>query len=245
MRAELAAGHRLVGTFVKLANADVVEMAADAGFDFVVVDLEHSTLTEADAIGLVRHADVCGIPALVRVPAVEPALIARLLENGAVGIQLSMLRTAEQARRLVAATRFAPSGERSVSLANRVAGFGAASLRAFLRSEAEAPPMLVGQIETAIAEPWPDVLHGLDVAFVGTTDLSVSLGLPSSGELSAQVELVASAARAAGAAFGGWSASVDAASAQGLAGAGYLIVGSDLQILAAGLRAAMTSERGN
>ncbi|MEV8511544.1 aldolase/citrate lyase family protein [Dactylosporangium sp. NPDC051484] len=245
MRAELAAGHRLVGTFVKLANADVVEMAAYAGFDFVVVDLEHSTLGEADAIGLVRHAEVCGIPALVRVPAVEPALIARLLENGAAGIQLSMLRTAEQARRLVAATRFAPSGERSVSLANRVAGFGATSLRDFLQSEAEAPPMLVGQIETAIAEPWPDVLHGLDVAFVGTTDLSVSLGLPSSDELSAQVERVASAARAAGAAFGGWSASVDAASAQGLAGAGYLIVGSDLQILAAGLRAARSPGHGN
>ncbi|GAA0713040.1 hypothetical protein Drose_15560 [Dactylosporangium roseum] len=245
LRSELTAGRRLVGTFVKLANADIVEMAAAAGFQFVVVDLEHSTLTEVDALGLVRHADAGGVPALVRVPAVDPPLIARLLENGAVGIQLSMLRTAEQARRLMAATHFAPSGERSVSLANRVAGFGATSLRDFLQLEAEAPPLLVGQIETGIAEPWPDVLHGLDVAFVGTTDLSVNLGLPSIGELSAAVERVRLAAEAAGVAFGGWSASLSAAPAQGLAEAGYLVVGSDLQILAAGLRAALSPEGGN
>jgi 4-hydroxy-2-oxoheptanedioate aldolase len=69
LRERLAAGHRLVGTFVKLGTPDVLELVAAAGFDLAVVDLEHSTLTEADAIALVRHADVCGLAALVRVPA--------------------------------------------------------------------------------------------------------------------------------------------------------------------------------
>lgn len=239
LRAELAAGRQVVGTFVKLPTPDAVELAAVAGCDFVVVDLEHSTLTEADAIGLVRHADVYGLAALVRVPHVDAALIARLLENGAAGVQLSMLQTAAQAAELLAATRFAPVGARSVSLANRVAGFGATPLADFLAAEAQDPPLLVGQIETRVAEPWPGVVADLDVVFIGTTDLSVSLGLPPAPELTAVVDEVRAAATAAGAAFGGWAATRSAAAGLGLGAAGYLVVGSDLQILASGLRAAL------
>lgn len=237
LRARLADG-RAVGTFVKLAVPDVVEIVAAAGFDFAVVDLEHSTLGEADAIALVRHADLCGLAALVRVPSVDAPLINRLLENGAAGIQLSMLRTAAQAAALREAARFAPTGARSVSLANRAAGLSARPLREVLAAEEQDPPLLVGQIETAITEPWEGVLAGLDVAFVGTTDLAVSLGLPAPAELAAAVEQVEQAATSAGVAFGGWSATVSAAEDQGLASARYLMVGSDLQVLAAGLRAA-------
>lgn len=239
LRADLIAGRRRVGTFVKLASPDTLELAAAAGFGFVVVDLEHSTLSESDAIALVRHADVCGIAALVRVPAVDAPLVARLLENGAAGVQLSMLRTAEQVRALRDAARFAPAGARSVSMANRVAGFGPGGLDAFLEAEADDPPVLVGQIETRVDEPWPDVLAGLDVAFVGSTDLGVSLGYRSGDErLAAAVAAVADGARATGVSFGGWASTAHAADGLGLTDATYLIVGSDLQILAAGLRAA-------
>jgi 4-hydroxy-2-oxoheptanedioate aldolase len=234
-----------VGTFVKLATPDSVELAALAGLDFVVVDLEHSTLGEGEAIALVRHADAIGIPALVRLPSVDPPAIARLLENGAAGIQLSMLRTAEQNRALRAAARFPPEGERSVSLANRVAGFGASGLAGLLGAEAASPPLLVGQIETGLHEPLPEVLGGLDVAFVGSTDLAVSLGRrPGDEVLRTAIAAIGAAATAVGAAFGGWSPISAAAAEHGLAGAGYLIVGSDLQMLAAGLRAAATPEKG-
>lgn len=243
LRAELVAGRRRVGTFIKLASPDVMELTVAAGFDFVVVDLEHSTLSETEAIALVRHADAVNLAALVRVPSVDPPLIARLLENGAVGIQLSMLRTAAQVRALRAAACFAPDGERSVSLANRVAGFGAFPLGGFLQAETDAPPILVGQIETAISEPWADVLDGLDVAFVGSTDLAVSLGYPTGDQrLSVAVRAVRDAATVIDVAFGGWAATGSAAAGLGLADAGYLIVGSDLQILAAGLRAAREQE---
>ena len=85
------------------------------------MDLEHSTLNGTEAIDLVRHADAIGLPALVRLALVDVPAVARLLENGAAGIQLSMLRTARQVHELRAAARFAPEGERSLSLANRVA----------------------------------------------------------------------------------------------------------------------------
>lgn len=238
----LARKGRLLGTFVKLAAPDVVELASAADLDFVVADLEHSTLSEGEAIGLIRHGSVCGIPVLVRVPAVDPGLICRLLENGAAGIQLSTLRSVEQARQLHAASRFAPSGARSVSLANRAAGFGAIPLAEFLAAEEADPPFLVGQIETPVAEPLAEVVAGLDVAFVGTTDLAVSLGMPGAEELAAAVDGVRAAAGAAGVAFGGWSADATTLGALGLGTASYVVVGSDLQLLAQGLRAVVPKE---
>ncbi|AMW14426.1 hypothetical protein A4E84_36000 [Streptomyces qaidamensis] len=243
LRAALTAEEPAVGTFVKLASPDVVELAAAAGFAFVVVDLEHSTLTERDAVDLVRHADVCGLPALVRVPEVDAAAVNRLLEAGAAGIQLSMLTRVAQADALVAATRFAPSGRRSVSLANRAARFGATPLAGFLRREQDDPPVLVGQIETASTDPLPDLLAALDVCFVGSTDLAVDLGLSADpAELRGAVDRVRDAARSAAVAFGGWAPARGAAKDLGLADADYLVVGSDLQMLAAGLRAAVREE---
>lgn len=238
LRAALTAGRPAVGTFVKLASPDVVELAAEAGFGFVVVDLEHSTLTERNAVDLVRHAHVCGLPALVRVPEVDSAAINRLLEAGAAGIQLSMLTGLAQAEALVAATRFAPTGRRSVSLAHRAARFGAVPLAELLRAERDDPPVLVGQIETARTDPLPELVAALDVCFVGSTDLAVDLGLPDPAVLRAAVDRVRDAARSTAVAFGGWAPTRGAATELGLDDAGYLVVGSDLQMLATALRRA-------
>ena len=233
LRAALAQGRRVVGTFVKLPTVDAVELARAAGFDFVVVDLEHSALSESEAITLVRHASVLGLPATVRLPRVDAATINRLLENGAAGIQLSMLRTTAQRDELLSATRYAPGGTRSISLAHHSAGFGAEGLAAYLQGEADDPPILIGQIETASTDPFEALLPGLDVCFVGTTDLTVDLG---DAPVAAAVARIADSAKGAGVAFGGWAPSVPAAADLGLADATYLVVGSDLQILAAGLR---------
>jgi len=233
----LPVGTPLLGTFIKMPVLDVLELCQDAGFDFVVVDLEHSGLSEAEALALVRHAEALGLPALVRIPAVDAGLVNRLLEHGAVGIQLSMLQSRAQTAALIAATRFAPAGARSVSLANRVAGHGRTSLAELLAAEQDQPPLLIGQIESLLAEPLPEVLAGLDVAFVGITDLAVSLGMPSAEAVLADaVTDVRRAAEAAGVAFGGWVSTLSAAPAAGLAAAGYLVTGSDLQVLATGLQ---------
>ena len=222
---------------MKLPLPDVLELCQAAGFDFVVVDLEHSTLTEAEAIALVRHADLLGLPALVRIPTVDVALINRLLENGAVGVQLSTLQTVAQNLALRSATRFAPAGTRSVSLVNRVAGYGTKDLTDFLDAERDSPPLLVGQIESPMAEPLAEVIAGLDVAFVGSTDLAVSLGFRlGDAALVRTVEGIRRATAEAGAAFGGWAPSPAVAHDAGLSTASYLVTGSDLQILGAGLR---------
>jgi 2-keto-3-deoxy-L-rhamnonate aldolase RhmA len=216
---------RLVGTFIKLPATESVEIAAQAGFDFVIVDLEHSQLSDADGLRLVRHAFTMGFPAVARVPECDRGQVNRLLEAGASGIQLSTVTSAGQVRELVAATRYAPGGERSVSLAHPVAGYGATSLRDAVKAE---PPLLVGQIETAeTADPLDKILAaGLDVVFIGTTDLTVAFGFDQA-RVGARVQQIAAAAEAAGVTLGTFAATAAAARPD----ARYLALASDLSLL--------------
>jgi 4-hydroxy-2-oxoheptanedioate aldolase len=198
--------NRRKGLFVKLAATEVVDVAARSGLDFVVVDLEHSQLSEADGLRLIRHAAAVGLPALVRVPELDRGAVNRLLEAGARGIQLSTVRSIAQVEALRAATRYAPEGHRSVSLAHPGADYGDAPLADYLKAQELSPPELVIQIETAETDdPLPELLAaGADVAFVGTTDLSVDLGLDP-GRLRERIEAIATAADAAGIELGGFA----------------------------------------
>lgn len=186
------------GIFIKLAAPEAVDLVAAAGFDFAVVDLEHSQISEAEALRLVRHAHAMGLRALVRVPVVDRGLINRLLEAGATGLQLSTVRTVAQVIALREAAHYAPEGSRSISLAHPIAGYGATALVEYLAEHRAAPPLLVGQIETASTDdPLEDILAaGLDVAFIGTTDLTVDLGLDAERTQTRIAEIAATAERA-------------------------------------------------
>jgi 4-hydroxy-2-oxoheptanedioate aldolase len=198
--------NRRRGLFVKLCATEVLDIAARSGLDFVVVDLEHSQLSEADGLRLTRHAAASGLPALVRLPELDRGAVNRLLEAGARGIQLSTVRSAAQVRALRDATRYAPHGTRSVSLAHPGAAYGEIPLADYLKAQAAAPPELVVQIETDTTDdPLDEILAaGADVAFVGTTDLSVDLGLDPA-RLRERVEAIAAAAEAAGVELGGFN----------------------------------------
>lgn len=194
------------GLFVKLAATEVLDITARSGVDFVVVDLEHSQLSEAEGLRLVRHAAAIGLPALVRIPELDRGAVNRLLEAGARGVQLSTVRSVAQVRALRAATRYAPEGDRSVSLAHPVAAYGEVPLPDYLEAQRLSSPELVIQIETATTDdPLPELLAaGADVAFVGTTDLSVDLGLDAA-RVRERVEAIASAAEGAGVELGGFA----------------------------------------
>jgi 4-hydroxy-2-oxoheptanedioate aldolase len=198
--------NRRKGLFVKLGATEVLDIAARSGLDFVVVDLEHSQLSEGDGLRLTRHAAALGLPALVRLPEIDRGAVNRLLEAGASGIQLSTVRSIAQVEALRAATRYAPEGDRSVSLAHPGAGYGDAPLADYLKAQQASPPELVIQIETAETDdPLAELLAaGADVAFVGTTDLSVDLGLDAA-RLRERVEAIAAAADAAGIELGGFA----------------------------------------
>jgi 4-hydroxy-2-oxoheptanedioate aldolase len=218
--------NRRRGLFVKLATTEVIDLLVAAGFDFAVVDLEHSQLSEGDARALIRHARALGFPALVRLPELDRGTVNRLLEAGATGIQLSMVRSAAEVRALRDATRYPPKGSRSISLTHLEAGYGAVSLEAYLRSAESRPPLVVAQIETAHTDdPLDEVLAaGADVALLGLTDLSVDLGLDHS-RVRARVDEVAAAAERAGVALGAFGLDDPRVV--------YQVVSSDLSLLRA------------
>jgi 4-hydroxy-2-oxoheptanedioate aldolase len=198
-------GNRVRGALVKLPATEVIDVLAAAGLDFALVDLEHSQLGETDAFRLVRHAHALRFPALVRIPELDRGLVNRLLEAGAAGIQLSTVRSAAQVEGLRAACRYAPEGNRSVSLAHAVAGYGATSLAEYLAAQRNGP-LVVAQVETRETDDPLDELVAArpDVVFVGVVDLTVELGLD--GErLRARVEEIAVAAERVGVALGGYA----------------------------------------
>jgi 4-hydroxy-2-oxoheptanedioate aldolase len=225
LRERLVSG-RIVGTFVKLPATEAIDIAADAGFDFVIVDLEHSQLSDDAASRLVRHASVAGFPAVVRIPDCDRGAINRLLEAGADGVQLSSVHSVHEVRDLVAATRYPPHGERSISLAHAAAGYGRVPLR---EAVAAAPPLLVGQFETAQTEdPLERIMAaGLDVAFVGITDLTVNMAFDQT-RVETRIQEVKDAAIAAGVSIGMF---LPAGASDVSADFRYLALSSDLAML--------------
>ena len=246
LRGRLRTGAPIVGTFVKLAALETIDIASSAGLDLVIVDGEHAQLDQSECLALVRHAAALGLPAIVRIPAVDAGYVNRLLEAGAAGIQLSSLRARSDRDALVAATRYPPEGTRSVSLAHPAADYGAVPLGAYLE-RSRGGPLLVGQIETATTlDPLDDLLPGLDVAFIGTTDLSVDLGRPGmldDERVRARVTQIAAAAQHASVALGAWVASAEALAALSGLRPRYVIVGSDLQLLRAGIASTLAATR--
>jgi 4-hydroxy-2-oxoheptanedioate aldolase len=224
------------GLFVKLPSSQVVEIAASAGFDFCVIDLEHSQLTESDAIDLASHAAAIGLPSLVRIPEVDRGVVNRLLEAGAIGIQLSTVRRAAQVTDLRAATRYAPEGERSISLSHRRADYGGDSMAEYLEAERRTPPLVVAQIETATTDdPLDEILAaGPDVAFIGTADLRADVGLDA-GAYEERVREIIDEVEAAGVVLGAFGLDDPRVT--------YRLISSDLAVLRSGAAGSLGEAR--
>ena len=216
--------NRARGVFVKLSSTEVIDLAAAAGFQFAVVDLEHSQLSEGDARALVRHGRASKFPALVRIPEPDRGLVNRLLEAGAAGIQLSTVRSAADVHELRSQMSYAPDGARSISLAHPQAGYGASSLADYLAAQRAERPLLVAQIETAQTDDALDAIAAAapDVIFIGTTDLAVDLGLDDE-RVRARVDEIVAAARSAGVPLGAFGLDDERFT--------YQILASDLSLL--------------
>lgn len=225
-----------LGLFVKLPSTQAIEIARSAGFDFCLVDLEHSQLGEADAIRLLSHAAAMEFPALARVAGLDRGLVNRLLEAGAVGIQRSTVRRAAQVRELRQATRYAPAGTRSLSLAHSRADYGGRSMADYLAAEEAEPPLVVAQIETAETDdPLAEILAAEpDFVFIGTADLRADVGLDDQA-LATRIAEIADAAEAAGVPLGAIGVEDPRVT--------YNVLGADLSLLQATMTATVQRAR--
>lgn len=188
-----------LGTWVKLPAMESVELVAQAGFDFVVIDLEHSAMSTESAYRQIGVAALAGVSPIVRVPNLDAGLVGRLLDAGAEGIMLPHVDTVGHAQDAVRAMRFPPLGERGVGPTSRAGAWGALPREEYVRF-AQEEVVLIAQIESATAAASADAIAavpGVDALLVGAADLSMSEQLPESDP--AVVALVRRTVRAASA----------------------------------------------
>jgi 2-keto-3-deoxy-L-rhamnonate aldolase RhmA len=167
-----------VGSWITIGHNSIAEIMAKAGFDWLVVDLEHSTINIDTAGELIRTIDLCGISPLVRLTSNDSNQIKRVMDAGAHGVVVPMVNTVKQAQSAVAATRYAPQGTRGVGLA-RAQKYGN-SFKDYLEWQKDGPVVIV-QIEHIEAiEVLEDILtvSGVDGFIIGPYDLSCSMGIP-------------------------------------------------------------------
>lgn len=180
LKERLQAGDVCYGPFLKLAEPGVVEIVASAGFDHVIIDLEHGPLSVETAQNLVRAAELHGIAPLIRVGANEPARILRALDVGAQGVHIPHISTAADARRAVDACFFHPAGSRGVCRYVRAAAYTQrTAAEHFAAANRRTLPVLhiegregVTNLRDILAVP------GIGVVFLGPYDLSQSCGVP-------------------------------------------------------------------
>lgn len=229
-------GGRL-GTWIKLASPESVEIMAYAGFDFVVIDLEHTTLDLGAASTHIATARALGIDPLVRVPDHGLSVIQRVLDAGAAGVLVPHVDTVEQARAVVRATRFPPRGDRGSGGTSRAGRWGLLPRADYLAEQV----LCVVQLESEAAMKNAGeilALDGVAAALVGTADLSMSMGVAAGGdEVERLVTSALEAAAVAGVPIGTASATSDQARAALARGYDYVVVSNDTSILAAGGRA--------
>jgi 4-hydroxy-2-oxoheptanedioate aldolase len=199
----LAAGNRLrdryeaatvLGTFViELPTPRTIRALGLAGFEFVVLDLEHSPFGFDTLPALVAEAQACSLPVLVRVWGHDAGLIGKVLDTGANGVMVPRIARPDQAEAIVAAARYAPRGERGMS--------PLISYSASPRPQAtlDNNTIVVLQIEgRAAVQNSAEIakVEGIDCIFIGPYDLSQSLGKP--GDVHAKEVLAAAETVAAG-----------------------------------------------
>ena len=173
-------GEVVVGTFVTFPSATIVEICGHAGFDFVIIDAEHGPLSPGTCEDLIRAADVTGMTPIVRVTRNDPKVILRYLDIGALGVQIPMVRTAEDARRAVESVKYFPQGQRGMGGA-RASAWGMKGGFGNYIAESNRETMVIIQIETREAvENIDDIVavEGVDAVLIGRLDLSQALEIP-------------------------------------------------------------------
>ncbi|GAA0798446.1 HpcH/HpaI aldolase family protein [Spirilliplanes yamanashiensis] len=178
LRRRLAAGDPLYGTFLGLGAALAAEACAVAGFDWLLVDLEHGGGGEASLLSQLSVAEAHGVPVLVRVESTERIRAGRALDLGVAGVMFPRVESAAQAAEAIRHLRYPPAGDRGVATYNRAYAFG---LHPEGLETANERVIGIVQIESRGAlEVVPEIaaVDGVDVLFVGPRDLSHDLGVP-------------------------------------------------------------------
>jgi 2-dehydro-3-deoxyglucarate aldolase/4-hydroxy-2-oxoheptanedioate aldolase len=170
----------LIGTWVKIPALEPVEILADAGFDFIVIDQEHAPLTFEFAYQATVVAQGAGLSVVVRVPDRSGAHLQRLLDSGVDGILVPRVTSVAEASSEVRQMLFSPGGDRGIRFPSRAGRWGGLPRAEYLRFGDEEVLRGVQLEERAAIEAVEEILDvpGLNGVFLGMGDLQLSSGLP-------------------------------------------------------------------
>jgi len=240
IKSGLMKNQRQMGLWVSMAHATSAEIAGGAGFDFCLIDGEHSPNDIPLILDQVRAVSLGGATPAVRPPVGDPRLIKQVLDLGVQTLVVPMVDTAQQAKAVVAATRYPPEGIRGVGAAMaRASNFGAIT---DIVTSANDQICLLVQCESRAGVANVETIagvDGVDGVFVGPADLAADMGFPgqiTAPEVQETIEKVMRSVRARGKAVGiiafdesqletyiGW-------------GANFVAVGGDVSLLARAIR---------
>lgn len=167
------------GPFSKTSDPAIVETLGHAGFDFIILDMEHGPNSVETVQNLIRAAQLSEMAPIVRIPSDDYEMIGKALDVGAAGVQVPQVSCAQDVRAAIEHAKFAPLGMRGVCRYVRAAGYSSMNKADYFRQANEA--LLIIQIEgQAALDNLDEILNvgDLDVVFVGPYDLSQSLGVP-------------------------------------------------------------------
>jgi 4-hydroxy-2-oxoheptanedioate aldolase len=233
----LAAGKPQIGMWLTLCSPAATEVAAGAGFDWLLIDMEHAPNELPDVAHHLRAAEGGTAEPVVRVPWNEPVVVKRALDTGARSLLFPFVQSAEEARQAVRATRYPPDGIRGVSGVSRATRYGRV---ADYYDRAAGELCVLVQIETRKAVAAIEeiaAVPGVDGLFIGPADLSADLGFKanwSGAEAWGAIIAAGERIQKAGKAAGFLSAREEDCRRVLAAGFGFVAVGTDTGMLARG-----------
>lgn len=181
----LARGDLQLGIWLALNHPGVAEMAAQAGYDWLLIDAEHGPADFGDILAQLRAISGTGAEAVVRVPMGEDWMLKRVLDMGVRTVLVPMVNSAQQARAVSAACRYGPKGTRGMGAAlTRASGYGA---NKSYSAQADEGICLLVQVESRAALDDLEAIattEGVDAVFIGPADLAADMGYP--GNLQAE-----------------------------------------------------------
>jgi 4-hydroxy-2-oxoheptanedioate aldolase len=178
VRRRLAVGEPSIGTWLSLPSPECAEYASHIGFDWLVVDAEHNPIDIRTLAQMFAAMAASGTAPMVRIPWNSAENFKRVLDAGAWGVVVPMVRTREEAELAVASARYYPDGDRSVGGGRFAMSFGTTAEHYFRHANDEV--LVVLQIEHITGvENADDILSvpGVDAVFIGPNDLAASMGL--------------------------------------------------------------------
>lgn len=237
VKEKLQAGKPVIGPIMGFNAPILAEMFAYAGYDFVIFDAEHGPLTEETCENLVRTAEAAGIPAIIRCPQNVPQVILRFADTGAIGLHIPQINNGRDALIAVRSMKYHPMGQRGLA-GVRALGYGAEGSLSEQVKIANQETMVIAHIENMEAVHNLKelvVVEGIDVFFIGPSDLSHSMGIPAqydNPELRATIDRVIEDLKAAGKTPGILARNGEEAKRYIDKGVGYIIVGAAGLIMA-------------